>query len=142
MAVGQDHPVAAVGFDHTVAELFLVEPRVEAAEGEEFVVGAALGDHAVLDGEDDVGVADRRQPVRDGDRGAVLDEGLERPLYDALTFRVERRGRLVENENRWVLEDYSRDRQPLAFSTGEPVAALADDGVVATISSSVAVGRP
>ena len=59
MTIGQNHAVAAMGFDHPVAELLLLQPRVDAAVGAELVVGAALDDRAVLDGEDDVGVADR-----------------------------------------------------------------------------------
>ena len=64
LAVGQNHAVAAMGFDDPVAELFLIEARVEAAAREEFVVGAVLDDRAVLDGEDDIGVSDRREAVR------------------------------------------------------------------------------
>src|ERR1700742_468821 len=45
---------------------------------EELIVGAALDDGAVVDGEDDVGVTDRREPVGDGDGGAALDERHER----------------------------------------------------------------
>jgi hypothetical protein len=38
-AVGEDHAIIAVRFDHTVAELLLVQPSVDTALGEEFVVG-------------------------------------------------------------------------------------------------------
>src|SRR5690349_1041231 len=120
-----------MGFDDPAAELLFVEPRVDAAVCEELVVGAALDDRAVLYREDDIGVSDRREAVRDGDRGSALDQGLERLLDDALTFGVQRRGGLVEDEDRRVFEDHARDREPLALSTGEPVAALADDSVVA-----------
>ena len=68
VTVGEDHAAAAMGFDHPVAELLLVKPRIQAALGEELFVGAALDDRAVLDGEDDVGAANRGKPMGDGDR--------------------------------------------------------------------------
>ncbi len=86
MAVGQDDAVAAVGFDDAVAELLLIEPGVQPAPCQQLVVGPALDDRAGVDGEDDVGVADGRQPVRDGDRGPPLDERFERLLDDALAL--------------------------------------------------------
>ena len=69
------------------AELLLVQPRVQATPGQKLVVCAAFDDRAVVDGKDDVGVANRREPVRDGDRGSSLDEGFERLLNYALAFR-------------------------------------------------------
>ena len=51
--------------DEGVRELRLVERRVGAVRGEQLVVGALLDDRAVLHHQDQVGVADRRQPVRD-----------------------------------------------------------------------------
>ena len=44
------------------------EARVERVAGKQFVVRAALGDDAVIQQEDHVGAADRRQAMRDGDR--------------------------------------------------------------------------
>ena len=54
---------------------------------------------------------------------ALLDRGLD--------FAVERRGRLVEHQDRCVLEDDARDRDALALAAGELHAALADLRVVA-----------
>src|SRR5207248_9013118 len=54
-------------------------------------------------------------------------------LNDALAFGVQRRGGLVKNQDRRVFKDHARDRQPLAFSPGEPVPALANDRVVALL---------
>src|SRR5581483_250728 len=44
---------------------------------------------------------------------------------------VERRGRLVEDQDRRVFEDRARDREPLALTAGELEPELADDRVVA-----------
>src|SRR6185295_5274198 len=54
---------------------------------------------------------------------ALLDGGFD--------LAVERRGRLVEHEDRRVLEDDTRDRDALALAAGELDAALADLRLVA-----------
>ena len=51
----------------------------------------------------------------------------QRVLHELLRLGVERRGRLVENQDRRVLEQRARDRQALALPARQPLAALADD---------------
>ena len=55
----------------------------------------------------------------------------QRRLHLALAFVVERRGRLVEQQDRRVLQHGARDRHALALAAREPDAMLADQGVVA-----------
>ena len=43
------------------------------------------------------------------------------------TFGIERRGRLVEKQDRGVLQDGARDAEPLALAARELGAALADE---------------
>ena len=59
------------------------------------------------------------------------DEPFERLLHQAFGLRVERRRRLVEHEDGRVAEHGARNRHALLLAAGEPVAALADDRVVA-----------
>lgn len=62
-----------------------------------------------------------------------------RPLHQALDglhhvglgLRVQRARRLVEQEQRRVLEERAREREPLALAARQGEAALADDGLVA-----------
>jgi hypothetical protein len=98
-------------------------------------VGAALDDLAGVEHDDEVGVDDRRQPVGDHQRRPALQRLLQRRLHQPLGLGVEVGGRLVEDHDRRVLEQHAGDRQPLLLAAGQPVAALADDGVVA-------VGQP
>src|SRR6266516_3438766 len=56
---------------------------------------------------------------------------VERLLDEPFGLRVERARRLVEDEDRRVAQDRARNRDPLFLAAGEPIAALADDGVVA-----------
>ena len=93
--------------------------------------GCRLDDRAFLHHADEVGVLHRRQPVRDDEGGAVLGELRQAPLHQPLRFGVERARRLVEQQDRRVLEDRARERQALALAAREPQAAVADLGVVA-----------
>ena len=52
-------------------------------------------------------------------------------LHQALGFGIERRGRLIQNQDRRVLEHRARDRNTLALASGKPHALLPDNGVVA-----------
>src|SRR4051812_23726102 len=52
-------------------ELRVVEPRVGAVDPEQCPVRALLDDGAVLHHQDQVGVTDRREPVRDDEGGPV-----------------------------------------------------------------------
>src|SRR5271156_2930861 len=119
LAVGQDDAVAAVCLDNAIAELLLIEARVQTASLQQLLVGAALDDVSAVDDEDDIGVTDGREAVRNRDRGAPLHQRLERALNDALRLGVERRGSLVEDQDRRVFQDHAGDRQPLALTTGE-----------------------
>src|SRR5207237_1141551 len=76
--------------------------------------------------QDAVGVADGRQAVGDDERGAALHDLRERGLYFRFGRGVERARRLVENQNRRILQESARDRQALALASREQSAAFAD----------------
>ena len=88
-------------------------------------------DAAALHHRDPVGVAHRREPMRDDQHGAPGHQPLERELHHALALGVERARRLVEQQDRAVGEDRARDREPLPLPAGQPHAALAEIAVVA-----------
>ena len=92
---------------------------------------ALLDDAPVLHHRDHVGVAHRGQTVGDDQGRAPLHQVLEGPLDDRLGLGVERRGGLVEDQDRRVLVEGARDRQALALSAREPHSRLADHRVVA-----------
>ena len=78
-----------------------IQLRIDAAgPSDELVVRADLGDAAGFDGENHVRPPDGREPVRDHERRPVSHQVGERVLDEQLRFRIERRGRLVENEQR------------------------------------------
>jgi hypothetical protein len=70
---------------------------------------APLFDDALRrDHHDAVGIADGGEAVDDDERGAPFREFRERSLDRRLRFRVESRGRLVQDQDRWVLQEDPR----------------------------------
>ena len=97
---------------------------------QELGVRPALDDPAPVDHEDHVRRQDRREPVRDRDRGSAVHERHQRRLDQPLRGRVERRGRLVQDQDPRILQDDPGDREPLLLAARELVAAFAHDRVV------------
>src|ERR1051325_10716843 len=77
---------------------------IELAALQELLVFAFGGDVPAVEDENTVGIADRRQPVGDHDRRPAGAPALEGGEHDLFRDRVERRGRLVEDQNRRVLD--------------------------------------
>ena len=69
--------------------------------------------------------------MRDGDHRAADEQPRQGLLDRLLRFGIERRGRLVEQDDRRAAQERPGDRQPLALAAGELQPALADDGVEA-----------
>ena len=94
-------------------------------------MAAAFDDPACLEHDDLVGMHDRRQPVRDHDRGPAALDIFERALDLGLGAAVERAGRLVEDQDRRVLEQRARDRDALLLAARQLQPALADPRLIA-----------
>jgi hypothetical protein len=107
--------------------LLLQDPHLEVGAGalEQLAVRAALDDAAVVHDQDLVGVHDGGETVRDDQRGVAAGDAVQLGLDRFLRFRVERRGRLVEDQDARVLQDRARDRDALLLAAGELEAALA-----------------
>jgi hypothetical protein len=98
-----------------MGELGLGDVAIGLALRQQFAVAAALYDPAAIDDADLVGLCDRRQTVGDHDgRTACVKRLLDR----LLGFRIESRGRLVEQDDRRVLEEGAGDGDALALSAG------------------------
>ena len=108
-----------------------VEPVVRAPGGEQLLVGALLDDPAVLHHQDQVGVADGGEPVRDDEAGPVRAQRRHRPLQQHLGAGVHRAGRLVQDQQRRLGQERPRDGDELLLAGADVAALLVDDGVVA-----------
>mmetsp|Transcript_38779 Transcript_38779/g.91035 ORF Transcript_38779/g.91035 Transcript_38779/m.91035 type:complete len:247 (-) Transcript_38779:1748-2488(-) len=94
--------------------------------GHELVPRALLDDAAFLDDADAVGVADGGEAVRDDDGGALglPHELVERLLHHLLARGVQRARRLVQQQDRGVLDHGPRNRHPLLLPPRELPALL------------------
>ena len=102
---------------------------------------AAAFDHAAAVHHDQaVEHGDGGQAVRDGDDRLAFHQGVELLLDGGLDFRVQRRGRFVQHQDRCVLQQHARDRHALALAAGELHPALAHLGVVA--AAALGIGQP
>ncbi|KAJ0160181.1 hypothetical protein CTA2_8415 [Colletotrichum tanaceti] len=102
--------------------------------GHQVIVGTLLDDPAGVHDDDVVGVADGRQPVGDGDDGAVLGRRLLDGALDALLAgRVERRGGLVQHEDLGVADQGPGEGDALALAAADERPAGAGRGAVAVV---------
>ena len=74
---------------------------------------------------------DRTQAVGDGDHGLALHQGDQLLLDCRFDLAVQRRGCLVEDQNRRILEQHPRQRDPLALTARQLDAAFSGVRVVA-----------
>lgn len=63
---------------------------------------SALDDLALLDHNNLIGMLDRAQPVGNDHRRPVLHQLHQRVLHKLLGFRIQRGGRLVQDQDRWI----------------------------------------
>ena len=105
------HDVAAVAAPlHPAAlELLVVQRRVQPAVPEQVPVRPRLDHLSAVDDVDHVGVDDGGQPVRDRDRGPRPHQRVECLLHLALAGRVQRRGRLVQDQDARVVQQHPGD---------------------------------
>jgi hypothetical protein len=94
----------------------------------EVIEGPLLKDTTVFKNEDVIHLPDRREAVRDDDRGDRLEELMERVADLLLGFQIEVRGRFVEKEDLRFLEDGARDAEALLLAARELDPLLADEG--------------
>ncbi len=92
---------------------------------------ALVGHATAVDDDDAVGQAQGRPPVRDEQRRAPAHQRPQRRVDLLLRLRVDRRGRVVEDENARVGDDRPCERDALPLPAGKRQPALADDRVVA-----------
>src|SRR5687767_13609607 len=75
-------------------------------------------------------VLNSREPVRDDEDRAPLEQAIDRLLDQALRLGIEGRGRFIENENRRIDEERTRDRNALPLPAGQAGSALTQERVV------------
>ena len=92
---------------------------------------AHLDDLAAVHDDQAIGLAQRRQAVRDGDGRPALHEVVERLLDFLLGGRIHGRRGLVHDQDARVDEQRARNRNALALTARQRLAALTHQRVVA-----------
>src|SRR5690242_7931370 len=117
--------------DFMRASLDAMQLGVPPAIADEFIVTAVLHDAAVLDGNDAVGVAHRRQAMGDDEYSSSGADMTHILLDDLLAFVVERACGLVEDQNARAGCQSTGDGDALALTAREQNATIAHRCVVA-----------
>ena len=99
------------------------QPGVEAALRQQFLVSSGFHGFAAIQHHDPVRVPDRAEAVRDDHAAAAAAAQIA--VDPQFRFRVERAGRLVQQQQGGVRHQRPRDFEPLAFAAAEVAAALA-----------------
>src|SRR6185312_12524600 len=118
--------------DLRTTELRIVERAVGSLARQQRLVRPLLDDTAIAHHQDQIGIADRRQAVRDDEAGAVGAQSCHGMLHERLRPRVDRAGCLIEYEQRRTREKCARNRDELLLS-GADVARLLVDHRIVTI---------
>src|ERR1700738_1241540 len=103
-------------------ELSPCQFRETAALRHQFIERSAFDHMSVVEHQDARGIANGREPVRDHEGGASLHHLVERGVNLGFGDGVERAGRLVEDQDRRILQQRARDRQPLPLAAGRHAA--------------------
>ncbi len=104
----------------------LEQPVIQAAAGEQLRVRAALAQRALAQHQDAVGALDGGEAMRDHQRGAVLEQLVERALDQRLGFAVDAGSRLIHHQHARIVGERAGEREQLALAGGKVGAALAD----------------
>lgn len=94
-------------------------------------MGAALDNLALIHDQDQVGFLDGCQAVSDHQGSTTLHDVVEGCLDMTLRLGIQRRGGLIEDQQRRVFEQRPGNRQTLALTAGKQHAVLADLSVQA-----------
>jgi len=111
-----------VGF----GKLQLVKPPVRAQLLHQLFMRANVADRAVFEHDDAIRPPHGREPVRNHKHSTPTHKILQRRLHQRLGLAVERRRRLIENQNRRIFQDRPCNRDALPLPARKPHPALPD----------------
>src|ERR1700761_8423589 len=100
-------------------ELGACEFRETSALRDQFIESSAFDHLTVLEYQDTGRVADGGETMRDHEGGASLHHFVERGIELGLGHRIERAGGFVKDQDRRILEQCARNRQPLPLAARE-----------------------
>ncbi len=105
-------------------ELQLRESRIQRIAADQLFMTADINDLPLDHDHDAVGFQHRGQPMGNNNHRAAFLQIRKRLLHQAFAFRIEGAGRLVEQQDRRILEDRTGNGDALLLSAGKARAPL------------------
>src|SRR5262249_2623739 len=124
-------PGRLAGASRRTGELVGEEPSEAGAARLELLLGSLGGDSASVEKDNARHSPDRREPVREKDDRPPGDPRLEPREDPPLRLAVESARRFVENEDRGIADDRSREGDSLPLAAGQVLAGFLERGVEA-----------
>src|SRR5574337_2159135 len=112
------------------SKLRVVQPTIDPTKRHEFRVRPLLDTASAVQHQDLVGPYDGGKPMRNHEGRPILHQPIQRLLDQSLRFRIQGRGRLVQDEDGRVLQYSPGDGDPLLLAAGQAYPTLADPGLV------------
>ncbi len=100
------------------------EPRIKTALTDQLVVRSGFDNPAIVHDNDPVCRTNGGEAVGDHHRRALMHQPVERILHQPLAFGIERRCRLVEQQQRRIAEQRTGNRNPLALAARQAGAGI------------------
>ena len=95
------------------------ELRINTLGSDKLGVRTRLDDFSMVENENAMGIDHTGKPVRDNQCGPPFHEPVQSLLYEHLVLGINAGERLVEHENRGVIEKGAGDGETLPFAAGE-----------------------
>ena len=110
--------------------LGLVQTEVGSLPLHQFIMAARLDDFPPVHHHQPVGFVQGGQTVGDRDRGAAAHQVVQCLLNFLFGLGIDGRGRFIEDQDARIDQQRARNRDTLAFSAGQTLAAFAHQRVV------------
>src|SRR5690606_15703720 len=114
---------------YETARLAGPKSRIDAATGDKFVMRPLLYNAALIHHHEAIERCNGGKAVRNGNYGLTVHETFQILLNRGFHFRIECGSRLIEDQDRCVLQYGACDGDPLALPAGKLDAALTDEGI-------------
>ncbi len=114
-------------------ELDFVQPAVQIAAAQQFVMRADVGDQPLVHHDDPVGQGQRGQAVGDDNRRPIPGEDFQHPVDQLLALQIDLAGGLIQDQDRGIAEDRPGQGNSLPLTAGKHPSLAADTRVVAML---------
>src|SRR6478735_3581146 len=109
-----------------MAKEFVVQTRVHSLLSEQSFVSAALHEAAVIQNQDEIGIADSAKTMRNHKCSPAFEQKRQRFLESRLGDGVDGTGGFIENNDAWIGKQSASEANDLTLTQGQSGAAFAN----------------